>query len=187
MRRLTARGAATGDEPMRLRESIFPMGTYKTEICRSHINTGYCGACSPQGARAGMRAITRAAEYGAHCQFAHGVHELRPRHFDVKYKTQLCKNYHRDTTCRFGPRCKFIRTPVRAVHRAIGALRSARRSDDERRIQMDQFEFWLVSPSENIIRVEVTSPSLLFLLLCSSADPRPSRWSTPTTLRGWSS
>jgi len=101
--------------PRRHRE-LFPVGTYKTEICRSHLTNGYC-------------------EYGANCQFAHGISELRPRHFDVKYKTQLCKNYHKDGNCRFGSRCKFIH--------------------DEHRIQVDTNEFWLVSPSENLVRVEI--------------------------------
>jgi len=100
----------------RQHRELFPVGTYKTEICRSHLTSGYC-------------------EYGANCQFAHGISELRPRHFDVKYKTQLCKNYHKDGNCRFGSRCKFIH--------------------DEHRIQVDTNEFWLVSPSENLVRVEI--------------------------------
>ena len=65
--------------------------TYKTEICRSHQ---YSGAC----------------EYGASCQFAHGLDELRTREVDPKYKTERCKNYHAfgPSTCWYGPRCKFI-------------------------------------------------------------------------------
>jgi hypothetical protein len=99
--------------------SIATAGTqsvYKTEICRTHMATGHC-------------------DYGASCQFAHGIEELRPRHFDAKFKTELCTNYHKDGACMFGSRCKFIH--------------------DEYRIQGEDNEFWLVSPSENLIRVEM--------------------------------
>lgn len=89
---------------------------YKTEICRAHRQTGIC-------------------EYKENCQFAHGIQELRPRHFGLKYKTQECKNYHSNGYCRFGSRCKFIH--------------------DEHRIRVANDEFWLVSPSENLVRVEV--------------------------------
>lgn len=94
----------------------FVAQNYKTEICRSHRQTGYC-------------------EYNGTCQFAHGIHELRPRHYGLKYKTQECKNYHAEGYCRFGSRCKFIH--------------------DEHRIRVAEDEFWLVSPSENLVRVEV--------------------------------
>lgn len=90
--------------------------TYKTEICRSHRDLGYC-------------------EYEDKCQFAHGVEQLRPRKFSPKYKTQLCKNYHKFGNCRFGSRCQFIH--------------------DEHRIQVSPNEFWLISPSENLVRIEV--------------------------------
>lgn len=96
----------------------FAAGTYKTEICTTHMRVGYC-------------------KYGENCQFAHGVNELRPRHFDVKYKTQMCKNYHNDGSCRFSSRCKFIH--------------------DEHRLQVSEEEFWLVSPAENLVRVEMVN------------------------------
>jgi hypothetical protein len=90
--------------------------TYKTEICRSHHDLGYC-------------------EYEDKCQFAHGVEQLRPRKFSPKYKTQLCKNYHKFGNCRFGSRCQFIH--------------------DEQRIQVAENEFWLISQSEHLMRIEV--------------------------------
>lgn len=98
------------------KKSQFVAQNYKTEVCRSHRQTGTC-------------------EYGKSCQFAHGIQELRPRHYGVKYKTQECKNYHAEGYCRFGSRCKFIH--------------------DESRIRVADDEFWLVSPSENLVRVEV--------------------------------
>lgn len=93
--------------------------TYKTEICRSHRDLGYC-------------------EYEDKCQFAHGVEQLRSRKFSPKYKTQPCKNYHKHGNCRFGSRCQFVH--------------------DEERIQVGD-QVWLVSPSENLVRIEtVGSP-----------------------------
>lgn len=117
-------GAAGASRTMGTRErrnnfkksTSFIAQNYKTEICRSHRQTGYC-------------------EYDSSCQFAHGIHELRPRHYGLKYKTQECKNYHAEGYCRFGSRCKFIH--------------------DEHRIRVAPDEFWLVSPSENLVRVEV--------------------------------
>jgi len=108
----------TTDRPIleKRKKSCFIVQNYKTEICRSHRQTGLC-------------------EYEGSCQFAHGIHELRPRHYGLKYKTQECKNYHSEGYCRFGSRCKFIH--------------------DEHRIRVANDEFWLVSPSENLVRVEV--------------------------------
>lgn len=125
---------AARDSNNRRSRDLFPVGTYKTEICRSHLNSGFC-------------------EYGDNCQFAHGIQELRPRHFDVKYKTQLCKNYHKDGHCRFGSRCKFIH--------------------DEHRIQVDQNEFWLVSPSENLVRVEIVDNPMRRAQLQALVDHPP--------------
>lgn len=103
------------------RSDSFIAQNYKTEICQSHKNLGHC-------------------EYESNCQFAHGIHELRPRHYGLKYKTQKCINFHTEGYCRFGSRCKFIH--------------------DERRLQVKEDEFWLVSPSENLIRIEVVDNDL---------------------------
>ena len=75
-------------------------------------------------------------EYGSSCQFAHGLDELRTREVDVKFKTERCKNFHQfgPSTCWYGPRCKFIH--------------------DEFRVRVGPLEFWLVSPRENMVRVE---------------------------------
>jgi len=95
--------------------------------------------------------------------------ELRPRRYGVKYKTQLCKNYHLEGHCRFGSRCKFIH--------------------DEERIQVGDREFWLISPSENLVRVEVVenpqrATQLKQLLDTDTATYRvdlPSNGTVPTT------
>jgi hypothetical protein len=95
-------------------------------------------------------------EYGENCQFAHGVAELRPRNFGPKYKTQMCKNYHEDGNCRFGTRCKFIH-------------------DEYRTIGKNPNEFLLVSPTEELVRVEIVTDenrrkTLLALIASEDAD-----------------
>lgn len=64
---------------------------YKTELCRSWIETGLC-------------------RYGHKCQFAHGEHELRPVLRHPKYKTEICKTFSTTGSCPYGPRCRFIHT-----------------------------------------------------------------------------
>jgi len=65
-------------------------GRYKTELCRSYVETG--GWC----------------RYGVKCQFAHGVGELRSVDRHPRYKTQLCRTYHTLGFCTYGQRCHFI-------------------------------------------------------------------------------
>ena len=65
---------------------------YKTELCRPFAETGTC-------------------KYGDKCQFAHGIHELRPLVRHPKYKTELCRTYHAIGFCPYGPRCHFIHSP----------------------------------------------------------------------------
>jgi len=62
---------------------------YKTELCRSWEETGYC-------------------RYADKCQFAHGHEELRHVSRHHKYKSELCNNYHYEGTCMYGIRCCFI-------------------------------------------------------------------------------
>lgn len=62
---------------------------YKTELCRSFEETGFC-------------------KYGEKCQFAHGTNEMKclPRH--PKYKSELCRTFHTSGFCPYGMRCHFI-------------------------------------------------------------------------------
>ncbi|KAJ3101980.1 hypothetical protein HK100_004444 [Physocladia obscura] len=62
---------------------------YKTEYCRSMEETGEC-------------------RYGAKCQFAHSVQELRFVDRHPKYKTQVCKTFFETGDCPYGRRCCFI-------------------------------------------------------------------------------
>jgi len=58
---------------------------YKTELCRSFSENGYC-------------------RYGEKCQFAHGSAELRATVRHPRYKTELCKAYHSTGFCAYGAR-----------------------------------------------------------------------------------
>lgn len=62
---------------------------YKTELCRSFTDTGYC-------------------RYGLKCRFAHGQPDLRPVTRHKRYKTEKCKNFARTGQCPYGVRCRFI-------------------------------------------------------------------------------
>lgn len=62
---------------------------YKTELCRSFEETGFC-------------------KYKEKCQFAHGFQELRNVQRHPKYKTDRCRTYHSTGFCPYGSRCHFI-------------------------------------------------------------------------------
>lgn len=58
-----------------------PSQRYKTELCRSYHETGFC-------------------KYGEKCQFAHGYDEIRSLNRHPKYKTVLCRTYHCTGYCK---------------------------------------------------------------------------------------
>lgn len=64
--------------------------SYKSEICHKHVFYGYCS-------------------YGDICRFAHGLHELRAKEVDRRFKTMHCINWHQVGFCSHGKRCKFLR------------------------------------------------------------------------------
>ena len=96
----TAAAAAAAAHPPRTPASAPPIGAhavndlYKTELCRSWIETGAC-------------------RYGSKCQFAHGQEELRPLPRHPKYKTKVCKNFAENGSCPYGSRCRFIHERTR--------------------------------------------------------------------------
>lgn len=65
---------------------------YKTELCRTFSESGRC-------------------RYGAKCQFAHGLGELRQASRHPKYKTELCRKFYLQGRCPYGSRCHFIHNP----------------------------------------------------------------------------
>ncbi|AWO99456.1 putative zinc finger protein 36 C3H1 type-like 1 [Scophthalmus maximus] len=62
---------------------------YKTELCRTFEESGTC-------------------KYGAKCQFAHGMDEMRGLSRHPKYKTEPCRTFHTIGFCPYGARCHFI-------------------------------------------------------------------------------
>lgn len=69
---------------------------YKTELCKRFSEFGNC-------------------RYGAKCQFAHGVAELRHVVRHPKYKTTKCKSYWGSGHCPYGSRCRFIHEETEAL------------------------------------------------------------------------
>ncbi|XP_014348939.1 mRNA decay activator protein ZFP36 [Latimeria chalumnae] len=65
---------------------------YKTELCNTFQEMGFC-------------------KYGAKCQFAHGLEELRVLNRHPKYKTEFCYKYRMYGACPYGSRCNFIHDP----------------------------------------------------------------------------
>jgi len=76
-------------EKIQIEEELAKQNLYKTELCRSWIETGIC-------------------RYGHKCQFAHGEHELRPVLRHPKYKTEICKTFSLTGHCPYGNRCRFV-------------------------------------------------------------------------------
>ena len=122
----TTNAASTASTVSSTPSSPSPRGGSDAERSLSTYKTEICRSHQYSGC----------CEYGPSCQFAHGLEELRTREVDAKFKTERCKNFHQfgPSTCWYGPRCKFIH--------------------DEFRVRVGPLEFWLVSPRENMVRVE---------------------------------
>ncbi|XP_010552164.1 PREDICTED: zinc finger CCCH domain-containing protein 14-like [Tarenaya hassleriana] len=67
---------------------VYRQGMVKTELCNKWQETGEC-------------------PYGDHCQFAHGIDELRPVIRHPRYKTEVCRMIVNGATCPYGHRCHF--------------------------------------------------------------------------------
>ncbi|KAB1211248.1 Zinc finger CCCH domain-containing protein 14 [Morella rubra] len=67
---------------------VYNQGMFKTELCNKWQESGTC-------------------PYGDHCQFAHGITELRPVIRHPRYKTEVCRMVLAGGTCPYGHRCHF--------------------------------------------------------------------------------
>ncbi|KAI7729678.1 hypothetical protein M8C21_031387, partial [Ambrosia artemisiifolia] len=74
------------EEPLEL--NVYNQGMSKTELCNKWQQTGAC-------------------PYGDHCQFAHGIEELRPVIRHPRYKTEVCRMVLAGDPCPYGHRCHF--------------------------------------------------------------------------------
>ncbi|KAG9448997.1 hypothetical protein H6P81_008962 [Aristolochia fimbriata] len=71
-----------------LEMEVYNQGMFKTELCNKWQETGAC-------------------PYGNHCQFAHGIGELRPVIRHPRYKTEVCRMVLAGDICPYGHRCHF--------------------------------------------------------------------------------
>ncbi|XP_065855165.1 zinc finger CCCH domain-containing protein 15 [Euphorbia lathyris] len=79
-------GGKMEEEPLEL--EVYNQGMFKTELCNKWQETGDC-------------------PYGEHCQFAHGIKELRPVIRHPRYKTEVCRMVLAGDICPYGHRCHF--------------------------------------------------------------------------------
>ncbi|PRQ40263.1 putative transcription factor C3H family [Rosa chinensis] len=75
-------------EEVPLELEVFNQGMFKTELCNKWQESGDC-------------------PYKDHCQFAHGVEELRPVIRHPRYKTEVCRMVLAGDVCPYGHRCHF--------------------------------------------------------------------------------
>nr|XP_011464074.1 PREDICTED: zinc finger CCCH domain-containing protein 15 [Fragaria vesca subsp. vesca] len=75
-------------EEVPLELEVFNQGMFKTELCNKWQETGDC-------------------PYKDHCQYAHGVKELRPVIRHPRYKTEVCRMVLAGDVCPYGHRCHF--------------------------------------------------------------------------------
>lgn len=83
------KGGKKEEEPLEL--EVYNQGMFKTELCNKWQETGAC-------------------PYGEHCQFAHGIEELRPVLRHPRYKTEVCRMVLSGDHCPYGHRCHFRHT-----------------------------------------------------------------------------
>ena len=75
-------------EPVNYEEERQKDPKYKTELCKSWIETNFC-------------------VYGNKCRFAHGNHELNNKEFNSNYKKKPCSSFLKYGFCPYGTRCNF--------------------------------------------------------------------------------
>ncbi|XP_074590019.1 zinc finger CCCH domain-containing protein 9-like [Curcuma longa] len=79
---------------------VYHQGMFKTELCNKWEESGLC-------------------PYGGHCQFAHGIAELRPVLRHPRYKTELCRMVLFGDACPYGHRCHFRHSLSSADHQRV--------------------------------------------------------------------
>ncbi|KAI4381766.1 hypothetical protein MLD38_007811 [Melastoma candidum] len=84
--KLYLHGGKNEESPLEL--EVYNQGMFKTELCNKWQETGTC-------------------PYRDHCQFAHGIKELRPVIRHPRYKTEVCRMVLAGDLCPYGHRCHF--------------------------------------------------------------------------------
>ncbi|CAJ1066321.1 mRNA decay activator protein ZFP36L1 [Xyrichtys novacula] len=135
---------------------------YKTELCRTFEESGTC-------------------KYGAKCQFAHGMEELRGLSRHPKYKTEPCRTFHTIGFCPYGARCHFI-------HNAdeLQAGNTSPNPPQKQKLRppllRHSLSFAGFSSSQTFQPVEELQPSSLLFTRASSVSPPPSSTGSPELL-----
>ncbi|KAM4742855.1 mRNA decay activator protein ZFP36L1 [Anableps anableps] len=133
---------------------------YKTELCRTFEESGTC-------------------KYGAKCQFAHGLDELRGLSRHPKYKTEPCRTFHTIGFCPYGARCHFIHN-ADEMQAASSALQRQKLRPPLLRHSLSFAGF---SSSSHIFQpVQESQPSCLLFTRASSVSPPPSSSGSPELL-----
>ncbi|KAM9808006.1 mRNA decay activator protein ZFP36L1 [Neosynchiropus ocellatus] len=129
---------------------------YKTELCRTFEESGTC-------------------KYGAKCQFAHGMDELRGLSRHPKYKTEPCRTFHTIGFCPYGARCHFI-------HNADEMLSTEQpKPKPKPPLLRHSLSFAGFSNSMQTFQ-PVEEPSSLLFTRASSVSPPPSSTGSPELL-----
>ncbi|XP_037632462.1 mRNA decay activator protein ZFP36L1 [Sebastes umbrosus] len=134
---------------------------YKTELCRTYEESGTC-------------------KYGAKCQFAHGMDELRGLSRHPKYKTEPCRTFHTIGFCPYGARCHFIHNADEILGGNGGAPPPRQKM---RPLLRHSVSFAGFSSSPQTFQpVEESLPSSLLFTRASSVSPPPSSTGSPELL-----
>ncbi|KAM4567188.1 mRNA decay activator protein ZFP36L1 [Odontesthes bonariensis] len=134
---------------------------YKTELCRTFEESGVC-------------------KYGAKCQFAHGMDELRGLSRHPKYKTEPCRTFHTIGFCPYGARCHFIHNAdeLQAANAAAPPQKQKLRPP----LLRHSLSFAGFSSPHTFQPVEELQPSSFLFTRASSVSPPPSSTGSPELL-----
>ncbi|KAM6933194.1 mRNA decay activator protein ZFP36L1 [Xenentodon cancila] len=135
---------------------------YKTELCRTYEESGAC-------------------KYGAKCQFAHGLDELRGLSRHPKYKTEPCRTFHTIGFCPYGARCHFIHNADEL--NAGNAVAPPQKQKLRPPLLRHSLSFAGFSSSSNSFRpVEESQSSSFIFTRAASVSPPPSSIGSPELL-----
>ncbi|KAK9521352.1 hypothetical protein VZT92_021169 [Zoarces viviparus] len=135
---------------------------YKTELCRTYEESGTC-------------------KYGAKCQFAHGMDEMRGLSRHPKYKTEPCRTFHTIGFCPYGARCHFIHNADEMLNGNAGAPPQKQKMRPP--LLRHSLSFAGFSSSLQTFQpVEELQPSSLLFTRASSVSPPLSSTGSPELL-----
>ncbi|KAL6121915.1 zfp36l2-A [Nucleospora cyclopteri] len=104
---------------------------YKTEMCRSYNEMGYC-------------------KYGDRCQFSHSDVELRDVSRHPKYKTETCRVFWEQGTCPYGKRCCFLHSEVDLDKEEISDQIPVKLLDLTSNLEIDDEEYTKITDPDTV-------------------------------------